>query len=822
MGLFSQTEWESIRRAVEQEIIEARKGSQTLWLDIDAIEHVQQASGRFIYRLLLSQPTRLEPEQTITFTSRGKEKIRATVVASSDNELVVDCEGPLPDDARLQQVELDPSFIYEALLDFLAAKQEKPGTLASHLRDRNLPAAQARTTQPSLDGLNEHQCEAIAAMRVDPLHVLWGPPGTGKTHTLGAAIAGWMREGKSVLVVSTSNAAVDVAVKSLLTRLRPQEKRGVLRLGTSTDQEVAALTLGSKYAERQPHKSAEVAQAQGRMRQVSEIVATKLNRPDELQRLFEEKRKLEPVVARFNEEVAAAAGSLAAEAKVFACTLAKMVLDREVRNRTFDVVVVDEASMVSMLYALAAATLAGSHLVYAGDPKQLPPIVQSETSDAERWFGTNVFSWLGVSESWLADSARLPMTLLRTQYRMTERIGGIVSRLSYRDRLIHGRAQKGVRVMLVDVPPPWQTKLWSVRERSYYQPATIPLLHAMIGSLGGAKKEMLLLAPFRAQQSLLSAVAFDLKTKHPEWDIRSSTIHRSQGSERHTVIVDLTTHAPTDLSSFFEDDTGDLLFNVAISRAADHLVVIGSRDMIRAVARHRPFWERVEREFGGEDSDFYGADEVLEEAERIESLRHMLRRPVNKAMPAICCCQGESPSEDELVVLGEVTATRKLLVAKDTSAVDGRFIMRTPTASCSPLFAAHGHVAIPFDGSWLVAESPGASRVLWRIGFSHLAEEEVNPNEARRFFCPRCVPGNLLLRRTATGWMLVCSESPQHCAYSRHLSLEDAKAKVRLQGMTCPDGHPLTARTSAKGIFLGCENYPRCEFTSNLGLLVGV
>jgi hypothetical protein len=137
-------------------------------------------------------------------------------------------------------------------------------------------------------------------------------------------------------------------------------------------------------------------------------------------------------------------------------------------------------------------------------PNQLPPIVQSGNHDALQWFGHSIFSWLGINDSSL--DSDIPMTLLRTQYRMTNPIGEMVSRLSYTGRLIHGRSVSGVRPMLVDVPPMWQTRLWSVRGRSTYQSATIPILHALIHSLGGEKREMLLLSPFRAQESLLSAL----------------------------------------------------------------------------------------------------------------------------------------------------------------------------------------------------------------------------------------------------------------------------------------------------------------------------
>lgn len=54
--------------------------------------------------------------------------------------------------------------------------------------------------------------------------------------------------------------------------------------------------------------------------------------------------------------------------------------------------------------------------------------------------------------------------------------------------------------------------------------------------------------------------------------------------------------------------------------------------------------------------------------------------------------------------------------------------------------------------------SPNVTRVLWRIGFSHLADEEVDPNQARRFYCPECPSGDLILRHSrGEGWFLACN-----------------------------------------------------------------
>ena len=175
-------------------------------------------------------------------------------------------------------------------------------------------------------------------------------------------------------------------------------------------------------------------------------------------------------------------------------------------------------------------------------------------------------------------------------------------------------------------------------------------------------------------------------------------------------------------------------------------------------------------------------------------------------------------------LLRKTTAKRKLLVLPDVQELDesADLVIRHSTETPS-VFLGNGYVAIPYGNGWLPYFSPNAARVLWRIGFSHLADEEVDPMQAKRFFCPECATGNLILKRIKhEGWFLVCSNGQGYrCPYRRRLSLEDAKLKVRLTGMSCPGGHPLTVRKGAKSMFLGCENYPACDYSENLSLLEG-
>jgi hypothetical protein len=810
----------SITAAVREEIAAAQQTTKTAWLDIDGIEHLPHSPGGFVYRLVLSSPVHFAADQAVTFQTRNpKDTIPAVIVRSDDEGLVVECQKPLPTEAKLLNMGFDPAFILRALEKFVLEMAPQGGRIAGLFASRTISPPRNVTNRPH-PGLNEDQSLAVEEMAATELMLLWGPPGTGKTTTLGSAIVRWLRQRKRVLVVSTSNAAVDVAMRAVLKHLRPEERRLVLRLGTSLDPVVRQVTLAGKLAGQNAGLAASVAKAQDRLREIRELLQSRNLPHDRLHALFTEAHRHEAKISEFNKRATEATPQLKAGVLVTGCTLAKMVLDAELRAEPFDAVIVDEASMASLLYSLAASFLAGSHLVYAGDPKQLPPIVQAEGRNAARWFGQNVYDWFGVEMGEEVKADRL--SLLRTQYRMTDQIGGVVSRLSYGDLLRHGRKATGPKIEFIDVGGEWATRYYSVPEKSYYHLAAVPVLHALADLIG--HDELLLLSPFRPQRSLLAALAFDLRCPQSGRKVSASTIHRAQGSEAKAVVVDLTAHSPQHLVAFFRDENCERLFNVAISRAKDQLLILGSQAMLKELAKEMPFWRRVLSEFGG-GIDLLDADDVVDDLVQVDDLA-AVPCEASANLPALYCHHPSlgKPASGVAALRG-VKATRKLLVLPDgaSQVKGGEFIVRT-NAQCPPVFVGGGTVCIPYRGKWLVTRSPNVGRVLWRVGFSHLADDDVDPSQARRFFCPDCSDGDLQLQKHAgEGWLLVCTNGRDHtCHYRRHVSVEDAKVLVRLQGMTCPKGHPLTARQGKSGPFLGCENYPGCDFTSTLSILKGM
>ena len=652
----------SITAAVREEIAAGKETVRTAWLDIDGIEHLADVPGNFVYRLILSSPAHFSPDQTVTFQTRHpKDTIQAVIVRSDDEGLVVECQKPLPTDAKLLSLSFDPTFILRALEKFVLELAPSAGPIARLVVSKTIPTP-GPVQQRAYPGLNADQALAVEEMDATPLNLLWGPPGTGKTTTVGAAVVRWLRQKKRVLVVSTSNAAVDVAMRAVLKNLRPEEKGAVLRLGTSLDPAVKEITLGGKMSAKNASVSRAIVKAQERLRQIREMVQNRSLSHDRLHALFAEAQTYEKQIKEFNEQTALAAPQLTSSVLVTGCTLAKMVLDSNLRLNLFDVVIVDEASMASMLYALAASFLATQHLVYAGDPKQLPPIVQAEGRNAAKWFGQNLYDWFGVAMGEHVQATRL--SLLRTQYRMTNEIGSVVSRLSYGDLLKHGRGVNGPKIDFIDIDGEWQTIHYSVKEQSYFHLAAVPILHALSPLI--EQDDILCLSPFRPQRSLLSALAFDLRGEKSQRKMSASTIHRAQGSEAKAVVVDLTTHSPQRLAAFFQDKHCENLFNVAISRAKDRLFVLGSRTMLRELSKTMPFWGRVVNELA-QGMECLSCDEVIDDLERFDDLSSIPFTGA-KHLPGIYSHHSRiGDSRPGIDTLKNLVASRKLLVLNEES-----------------------------------------------------------------------------------------------------------------------------------------------------------
>lgn len=397
---------------------------------------------------------------------------------------------------------------------------------------------------------------------------LWGPPGTGKTTTLGAMLAQYLVQfpGKRVLLLSTTNTAVDqalVAVDRALVGLGSREAR----IARNACKRVGSHFIAAHYTGRE-HLLPATDPAL-----IRKLAALEAQVPDKEDVQAYARWKL--AVEQVRELIRKQAKDLLKEARLAALTTTRAAFThRDLRDLApYDLVVFDEASQVGIAHALALAPL-GRRVVFAGDPQQLAPIVQSDHPMAQAWLGRSMFHY--------KDACPRATYFLDEQSRMAAPICRIVSDLFYDGRL---RLAAGC-----DDDPLWR------RERRIPQPPAIGSERITLEATGAEGKwsrryhgpiryetatiiadwtaellkqgdldQLIILTPFRAQRTLIKGL---LRNKGIR-GVTVSTVHRAQGSERHTVIFD---PAQGD-NDFLKTEDARRLVNVALSRAKARLML---------------------------------------------------------------------------------------------------------------------------------------------------------------------------------------------------------------------------------------------------------
>ena len=293
-----------------------------------------------------------------------------------------------------------------------------------------------------IEGLNVSQIEAIErAVSCETFHLIWGPPGTGKTKVIPQIIH---RIDGPVLLGAFTNTAVD---KMLIALLEHDPSIRFLRVGRSSDSPELVAKLGSDPAD---FFTEDLALKYGTLRSVKEALAN---------------------------------------AKVVAATAHRASTIPYLRSRAFEMAVVDEAGQLTEPLTLGLI-LRARRFVLIGDDHQLPPVVRT------RGLARSMFERLKAD----TDS----ITLLDTQYRMHPQIMDVSNRFFYGGRLRSG-VHENERVPPDGSPVVFIPVETDVEGRSNAAEArvVVDLVHSFTHNQGISPASIGVVSPFRAQVVLL-------------------------------------------------------------------------------------------------------------------------------------------------------------------------------------------------------------------------------------------------------------------------------------------------------------------------------
>jgi hypothetical protein len=400
---------------------------------------------------------------------------------------------------------------------------------------------------------------------------LWGPPGTGKTTTLGATLAQYLVQFPSsrVLLFSTTNAAVDLALIAVDKSLEALSKKS----SAANEARKHCLRIGNHFIASNYEGRTHLLPVKDDSL-IARLAQCEAERPEpqDIHAYATWKKQIESV----RSAIRLAASEVLSDARLAALTTTRAVFTfRELLDRApYDLVVFDEASQVGLAHALMIAPL-GKRTLLAGDPRQLAPIVQTDDRKAQHWMGRSSFAYMKES----AEST----VLLNEQSRMAEPICRVVSNVFYKGQLtvaedckhkpewkkhrdpVHVRQMGSTNTCLCNVP---RDGTWSQKYHGPIRYESAELIRDLVCDLRAFhdEKDILVLTPFRAQRTLIRSFLRNANCSR----VRVSTVHRAQGSERHTVIFDPVQGE----NGFLNTEEAQRLINVAISRAQARLVLI--------------------------------------------------------------------------------------------------------------------------------------------------------------------------------------------------------------------------------------------------------
>lgn len=208
----------------------------------------EDSSIRFRYVFSLAGPNEKLNAHLECTLRHEKSEYLVRVVAVSPDSIQLACGERIPLDGIGHLLVIYPWFLYEKLLSALAELSPNhhiDNGLRLFGRLPNAPLARI----PLLDHseLNTSQQRAITlCCQLNPTFI-WGPPGSGKTRTLGSLLAELLHQDKRILLTSTTNAAVDQALDQLAQNPMGHpffERHQIVRLGQAT-----ANTQGTTLAE---------------------------------------------------------------------------------------------------------------------------------------------------------------------------------------------------------------------------------------------------------------------------------------------------------------------------------------------------------------------------------------------------------------------------------------------------------------------------------------------------------------------------------------------------------------------------------------------
>ena len=454
--------------------------------------------------------------------------------------------------------------------------------------------------------LDEGQRQVVAfALRADPICLIHGPPGTGKTKVIVEIIMqliGRYGDAVRILVCSQTHTAVINAIK------RVAEKKASIKIVrlVSSHLKKNAFGVDKQFEELFPGKQRNKNKMEPSVRELwkawcsSARVTTWDKEVDNCEgQVYFPCIKDGETETHINPKEAFLRNANVYGATCIHCASGSY---RGIfGNKGFDCIIMDEASKATPGESLVPLQFA-KKAVLVGDHKQLPPYYDEELNEALREKqdeeGVDSKHRESLFESYIKNEERWGncTTMLKNQRRMTKEIGDLISKFFYdgelktpEDKIKRDEKEGPIlesKRSLVFIDTSDQKERHSEKEKGFGGKSSINLCNAnIVDETLSALEKLLKQSKKKREVAVISGYGGQVRLLNKRIDKKSfrhvaikeaSTVDSFQGHEAPIVIYD-TVRSGGSISSFLRDKKR---LNVAFSRAQKLLIIIGDKSFL--------------------------------------------------------------------------------------------------------------------------------------------------------------------------------------------------------------------------------------------------
>lgn len=540
-------------------------------------KRIGRDNGQFVY-LLESEDELNYPEGTPVTIWKGQSQISGKILNCEAFSVYLISELDLGAEVEMLNISAEACYLLQSVSERLMDLSLEPSEIAQDLICNGLKEIDYRNSD-----IAKGQEIAVRMSLEQPITFVWGPPGTGKTQTLAEIAWAHIDKGERVLILSYSNVSVDGAILRVTSLKNDVFPGQLVRYGFPKDKRISEHPYLSSY--------------NLAINNYPDLLKRRTQLQAEKKRLEKNDPKLIQVEKELNEirrELRAAESQCVRNAKFVATTVSKAIVDKEIRNGSFDVVIFDEASMATIPQIAYAAKLARKNFVCMGDFRQLPPIVQSSK---ESPLNADIFQYCGITQAVDQGSNHKWLCLLDTQYRMHPEIADFAGRSIYngllksangmtekREKTVMAEPFAGRAMEFVDLSGTMSTCIKSSDDShanvlSAFVTFSLALKAAQTQEVG-------IITPYHAQSRLLHAMVRDVNELEAlPHAIKCATVHQFQGSEEDVIVYDAVDcyrlPFPGALIASTAGRYADRLFNVAMTRSKGKFICVANGSFMR-------------------------------------------------------------------------------------------------------------------------------------------------------------------------------------------------------------------------------------------------